>query len=89
MRKLNLPFYGVLTGVWLILLALCALIGALIVPVSNESNSKLVDFLISSGKVGISLIFVMVWLFAWYKAMDYLLKIEFYQAELNSVPTDD
>jgi hypothetical protein len=78
MRKLNLPFIGVLTAVWLILLALCALIGALIVPVSNNYDSRIIDFLIDAGKVGISLVFVLIWLFAWYKAMDYLLKIEFY-----------
>ncbi|MHA2501759.1 MAG: hypothetical protein ACXAE3_02630 [Candidatus Kariarchaeaceae archaeon] len=81
MIKFNIPFLSVLTIVWLILLALCALIGILIVPVNPDIESKFLQFLISSGKVGLSLLVVGLWLFAWYRAMDLLLKIEFYLAD--------
>lgn len=81
MTKLKIPFIGVLTGVWLILLALCALIGMLIVPVDPSIGVEFIRFLISAGKVGLSLIVIFVWLLGWYKAMDFLLKVEFYLSD--------
>lgn len=81
MTKINVPFMMVLTVVWLILLALCALIGILIVPVGPDVSSKALQFVISAGKVGISLFVVGLWLLAWYKSMDFLLKIELYIGE--------
>jgi len=89
MKKLNLPFIFVLTGVWLILLALCALIGMLIVPVDTTINSEFLKFIISSGKVVLSLGVIGLWLFSWYKAMDFILNVEFYLAERTTVPKDD
>lgn len=85
----NVPFMAVLTGVWLILLSLCALIGLLIVPVSTSNQSDLMVFVISTAKVSISLIFVLVWLVGWYKMMNYLLGFQFYLADLNSNPKDN
>jgi len=81
MKKFNIPFLFVLTGVWLILLALCALIGYLIVPVDPSINSQLLRLIISAGKVGLSLTAILIWLYGWYRTMDILLKFEFYLSE--------
>ena len=74
--KFNIPFISVLSAVWLILLALCALIGILIVPVDPAISNNFVIFLISAGKVGISLLVILVWLIGWYKAMDLLSRMQ-------------
>ena len=73
-------FIAVLSSVWLILLALCALIGILIVPVTGN-GSNVVVFLIGTFKVAVSLFAIAVWLFGWYRAMNFLLEYEFYRSE--------
>ena len=87
--KLNIPFIAVLSGVWLILLSLCALIGYLIVPVGITVKFEFLRFLISIGKVVISLLAIFLWLLAWYKAMDLILNVEFYLAERNDLNPKD
>lgn len=92
MNKINgntILFFTVLTGVWLILLAFCALIGILIVPIEISQQNLFLSILISAGKVIISLIFIIVWLVGWYKTMNFLLHFEFYMSDINSYHSKD
>ncbi len=79
----NMLFVTMLTIVWLILLALCAVIGILVVPINSTDHSYFVILLLGGGKVLVSLIFVGLWLVGWYKALNLLLQFEFYQFEIN------
>lgn len=88
-KSKNIPFVFTITVVWLILLSLCALIGLIIVPVQSSSDSYLIQLLFGGGKVMVSLIFVLIWLIGWYKAMNYLLHFQFYVSELSSVPKEN
>ncbi|MEL0163405.1 MAG: hypothetical protein VW886_00320 [Candidatus Heimdallarchaeota archaeon] len=74
--KYSLSIYGILTIIWLILLALCGLIGILIVPIDNQMLTNLMSYLISISKVLISSIAIIAWLLFWYKSMNYILSYE-------------
>ncbi|MGB1811471.1 MAG: hypothetical protein ACPHM3_03280 [Candidatus Kariarchaeum pelagius] len=74
--KYSLSIYGILTIIWLILLALCGLIGILIVPIDNQMFTNLMSYLISISKVLISSIAIIAWLLFWYKSMNYILSYE-------------
>jgi len=88
-KSKNLPFLFVLTSVWLVLLALLALIGIIIVPIQLSDHTYFIQLLLGAGKVIISLLFVLIWLIGWYKAINYLLYLQFYIADLNSSPKDN
>lgn len=72
----TLPFITILTLVWLILLAFCSLIAILIVLTPASHSSYFMAFLIGSIQVLISMIFIMIWLYGWYRGMKYLLNME-------------
>ncbi|MEK9716070.1 MAG: hypothetical protein VW394_04845 [Candidatus Heimdallarchaeota archaeon] len=74
--KYSLSIYGIITIIWLILLALCGLIGILIVPIDNHMFTNLMSYLISISKVLISSIAIIAWLLFWYKSMNYILSYE-------------
>ena len=74
--KHSSSIYGILTIIWLILLALCGLIGILIVPIDNQMFTNLMSYLISISKVLISSIAIIAWLLFWYKSMNYILSYE-------------
>ncbi|MGA0276364.1 hypothetical protein EB155_00555 [archaeon] len=74
--KYSLSIYGILTIIWLILLALCGLIGILIVPIDSQMFTNLMSYLISISKVLISSIAIIAWLLFWYKSMNYILSYE-------------
>lgn len=74
--KYSLSIYGILTIIWLILIALCGLIGILIVPIDNQMFTNLMSYLISISKVLISSIAIIAWLLFWYKSMNYILSYE-------------
>jgi hypothetical protein len=88
-KSKSIPFIFVLTTVWLILLALCALIGIIIVPIEISSSSYSVQLLLGSGKVLVSMFFVLIWLLGWYKAINFLLYLQFYISDLNSSPKEN
>ncbi|MHA2099934.1 MAG: hypothetical protein ACW99A_14750 [Candidatus Kariarchaeaceae archaeon] len=88
-KSKEIPFIFVITSVWLILLALCALIGIIIVPIETSSNSYFVQLLFGGGKVLVSMFFVLLWLIGWYKAITFLLYLQFYIADLNSSPKEN
>lgn len=68
--------YILLTVIWLILLAFCALIGVFIVPISVDSTSYLVIFVVSTIKVLASMLLVAIWLIGWYKSLQVLFNFE-------------
>jgi hypothetical protein len=88
-KSKDIPFLFVLTSVWLILLALIALIGIIIVPIQISNTSYFIQLLLGAGKVLLALVFVFVWLIGWYKAINFLLYLQFYIADLNSSPKDN
>ncbi|MFV2016216.1 MAG: hypothetical protein ACC656_12355 [Candidatus Heimdallarchaeota archaeon] len=77
-----------LTELTTLMLALLALIGIIIVPIQLSDHTYFIQFLLGAGKVIVSLIFVLIWLIGWYKAINYLLYLQFYIADLNSSPKD-
>ena len=68
--------FTILTGVWLILLSFCALIGILIVPVNSSGQGNWVTVVIAGGKVLLSLLLIFIWLFGWYKTMNLVMQYE-------------
>lgn len=88
-KSKNAPFVFTITIVWLILLSLCALIGLIIVPIQTSSNTYLVQLIYGGGKVLISLVFILIWLIGWYRAMTFLLQLQFYISEINSAPKEN
>ncbi len=88
-KSKNIPFVFTITVVWLILLSLCALIGLIIVPIQTSSNRYIIQLIYGGGKVLISMIFVVIWLIGWYRAMSFLLHFQFYVSELNSAPKEN
>ncbi len=72
----NGMFFTILTGVWLILLSFCALIGILIVPVNSSNKGNLLIGVIAGGKVLLSLLLILIWLIGWYKTMNLIMQYE-------------
>ena len=85
----NGSFIFLLTVVWLVLLTLCALIGLLIVPIDVSTDNYFIIVLIGGIKVLVSMVGVVVWLFGWFKGLQYLLLSEFYQSNTNFDPKDN
>ncbi|MHA2170736.1 MAG: hypothetical protein ACXAB7_12650 [Candidatus Kariarchaeaceae archaeon] len=72
----NGMFFTILTGVWLILLSFCALIGILIVPVDSSNKGNWLVVMIAGGKVLLSLLLILFWLIGWYKTMNLIMQYE-------------
>lgn len=84
MTKENNLLYFMLFMIWLIILALWAIIGVLIVPIEPPKDATVFILIIyGGGKVAISGLLVLLWLFIWYKSLDFILKHEFFESEVS------
>ena len=82
MKTENNLLYFMLFMIWLIILALWAIIGVLIVPIEPPNDATiLIQIIYGGGKVAISGLLVLLWLFIWYRSLDFILKHEFFESE--------
>ncbi len=83
MIRENYLLYTVITTVWLVILALWAIISVWIVPIHSPSPDKFISLLFAGLKILISLILVFLWLFGWYRSLGAILNLQLIHAENN------
>ena len=85
MKNENNVLYFMLFMIWLIILALWAIIGVLIVPIEAPKDATLlIQIIYGGGKVAISGFLVLLWLFIWYRSLEFVLKHEFFDSKMES-----
>lgn len=84
MKNENNLLYFMLFMIWLIILALWAIIGVIIVPIEPPKDATVfILILYGGGKVAISGILVLLWLFIWYRSLEFVLKYEFFESKMD------